>query len=175
MEVPMSNSPSAVEEHIDSTMNKRLFMKERIAKYFTVHALRKKKKKFNRAVPSPKYHFSKSNIITPFHSVLFIPAAAPALTITLFPLILHAVSAMPCSPLTSVINLLWSIVMENKTKQVEFFEFLASHFKPNTYFLPTVESHNYIAASKESSTHSFIHCSDSRVHASWYLLKFFCF
>lgn len=82
---------------------------------------------------------------------------------------------MPCSPLTSVINLLWSIVMENKTKQVEFFEFLASHFKPNTYFLPTVESHNYIAASKESSTHSFIHCSYSRVHASWYLLKFFCF
>lgn len=50
----MSNSPSAVEEHIDSTMNKRLFMKERIAKYFTVHALRKKKKKIQQSSTQSK-------------------------------------------------------------------------------------------------------------------------
>lgn len=41
-EAPMSNSLSSVEEHIDSTRNKRLFMKEGRAKYFIACVLRKK-------------------------------------------------------------------------------------------------------------------------------------
>lgn len=109
-EAPMLGSLSAVKEHTDSTRNKRLFMKDVQAKYFGVCAVSKKKKiqkTSSRALPSPKCHSSKSNVTTLFHSVMFISAGPPALTITPLPLILQAILAMcmPGSVLNSIISL----------------------------------------------------------------------